>query len=215
MDEEFFTSARRFVSMGFYADGTWVAPATTAQLEQLGGRGQDGSPGGVTAASIVVGIVTWLVSGSGSNLGVATWDNAQAAASAAYSAINAGAGSWTEYQVAQYSGGTYILNTPTRTGPSIVGSASISYLPGWQSSGPITGGVMPGSPQQWTATVNYSYTAAGATTGANTTAFGKTFPGGIGATATPAFYSNVAVTPGASYSIVVPPGGVVSINYFE
>jgi hypothetical protein len=51
------------------------------------------------------------------------------------------------------------------------------------------------------------------TTGAPTTAFGYSFPGGTGGAATPVTYNNVPVTPGASYSIVVPAGGSVSITY--
>lgn len=54
-----------------------------------------------------------------------------------------------------------------------------------------------------------------ATTGAASTAFGKTFPGGTGGPAVPASYSNVPVTPGQSYSIVVPPGGSVTITYLK
>lgn len=214
MDEEFFTGSRRRVEMAFYADGTWIAPMTTTSVDMLG-RGQDGSPGGTTATSVVVAVVTWLIGSGGPNPGVATWNDAQAAASAANSAINAGAGSWTEYQVAQYSGGTYILNTPSRSAPSIAGSATISYQAGWQSSGPITGGSTPGSPQQWTATVNYSYTASGATVGANATGLGKTFLGGVGDYATPVAYPGVAVTPGASYPIVAPLGAIIVLTYFE
>ena len=51
------------------------------------------------------------------------------------------------------------------------------------------------------------------TVGASTTAFGYTFLGGTGGAATPVTYNNVAVTPGGSYSIVVPSGGSVSITY--
>jgi hypothetical protein len=53
------------------------------------------------------------------------------------------------------------------------------------------------------------------TTGASTTAFGKTFPGGAGGPATITTFSNVIVTPGASYNIVVPAGGSLTITYFQ
>lgn len=52
-------------------------------------------------------------------------------------------------------------------------------------------------------------------TGASTTAFGKTFPGGTGGPATTTTFSNIAVTPGASYSIVVPSGGSITITYTQ
>lgn len=54
-----------------------------------------------------------------------------------------------------------------------------------------------------------------ATTGASTTAFGKTFAGGTGGAATPVTYNNVALTPGQSYGLVVPTGGSVSITYWK
>jgi hypothetical protein len=53
------------------------------------------------------------------------------------------------------------------------------------------------------------------TTGASTTGFGKTFPGGTGGAATPVTYNNVAVTPGASYKLVVPAGGSITITYYQ
>lgn len=54
-----------------------------------------------------------------------------------------------------------------------------------------------------------------ATTGASTTGFGKTFVGGTGGAATPVTYNNVAVTSGASYSLVIPSGGSITITYYE
>lgn len=53
------------------------------------------------------------------------------------------------------------------------------------------------------------------TTGNPTTAFGKTFPGGVGGAASPTTFSNIAITPGASYNIVVPSGGSLTITYFK
>lgn len=63
----------------------------------------------------------------------------------------------------------------------------------------------------------FSTTQAGTppTTGASTTAFGKTFPGGTGGPASTTTFSNVIVTPGASYNIVVPSGGSLTITYFK
>lgn len=54
-----------------------------------------------------------------------------------------------------------------------------------------------------------------ATTGASTTAFGKTFPGGAGGPASPTSFTNVTVTGGSSYSIVVPAGGSLTISYYQ
>lgn len=54
-----------------------------------------------------------------------------------------------------------------------------------------------------------------ATTGASTTGFGQTFVGGTGGAATPSTVTNVATTAGASYSLVIPSGGSLSITYYR
>lgn len=54
-----------------------------------------------------------------------------------------------------------------------------------------------------------------AVTGANTTAFSLTFPGGAGVPATPVTYNDVLVTPNAPYSFVIPAGGSVTITYYK
>jgi hypothetical protein len=54
-----------------------------------------------------------------------------------------------------------------------------------------------------------------ATTGPSTTAFGQTFPGGTGGPASNTTVTNVAITPGASYNIVVPAGGSLTITYYQ
>lgn len=52
-----------------------------------------------------------------------------------------------------------------------------------------------------------------ATTGAATTGFGKSFPGGTGGAATPVTYTNVALTPGEKYNLSIPSGGSITIAY--
>jgi hypothetical protein len=55
-----------------------------------------------------------------------------------------------------------------------------------------------------------------ATTGASATAFGKTFPGSTGnVPQTTTTFSDIPITPGASYNIVVPAGGSITITYFQ
>lgn len=53
------------------------------------------------------------------------------------------------------------------------------------------------------------------TNGANTTGFGKTFAGGVGTNATPVTYNNVPLTSGATYNLVVPAGGYITITYYQ
>lgn len=53
-----------------------------------------------------------------------------------------------------------------------------------------------------------------ATTGASATGFGKVFPGGTGGPATSdAAFTNVPVTAGATYQVVVPSGAGITITY--
>jgi hypothetical protein len=54
----------------------------------------------------------------------------------------------------------------------------------------------------------------GGTTGANASALGYTFPGGVEDSAPTLTYNNVSVTPGTSYSIVVPSGASVTLQYY-
>lgn len=55
----------------------------------------------------------------------------------------------------------------------------------------------------------------GPTTGASATAFGKVFPGGAGGPATAqTTFAGVPVTAGINYSVVVPPGGTLTITYY-
>lgn len=64
-----------------------------------------------------------------------------------------------------------------------------------------------------------TYSSAGSpptppTTGPSATAFGQTFVGGTGGAATPREVKNVPVTGGASYNIVVPVGGLITVTYY-
>lgn len=54
----------------------------------------------------------------------------------------------------------------------------------------------------------------GASNGAGASAFGYTFPGGVEGGAPTLTYNNISVTSGASYSIVVPSGAYVTIQYY-
>jgi hypothetical protein len=66
----------------------------------------------------------------------------------------------------------------------------------------------------------YAVTVAGtpptpATTGASTTAFGKTFPGGTGGPASTTTFNSISISPGASYPISIPAGGSLTISYYK
>lgn len=81
---------------------------------------------------------------------------------------------------------------------------------------PITGGIYSAGQICYYNFIDNSYNFNNpATTGAPATGVGKTFPGSTGNVAqTATVFTNVAVTPGASYNIVVPTGGSVTISYY-
>ncbi len=55
-----------------------------------------------------------------------------------------------------------------------------------------------------------------ATRGASATGLGKTFPGSLGnVQQTETSFANVPVTGGASYNIVVPAGGLITVTYYQ
>lgn len=131
------------------------------------------------------------------------------AANSILAALNAGGTVTVQGQfVTVYPDQTNTLVSASFTRYNVVpGSASYSTNNMWQSSGPATGSGF--------ATHFWSYTIP-ASNGANATGLGKTFPGGTAGGAAPTTsFSNVAVTPGTSYPIVVPAGGQVSISYMK
>lgn len=64
-----------------------------------------------------------------------------------------------------------------------------------------------------TVTTGTSYASTPPTTGASSTALGRTMPGGTGGPATPVTYPAIAVIPGTAYPIKVAAGGFVDIRY--
>lgn len=53
------------------------------------------------------------------------------------------------------------------------------------------------------------------TTGAASTGFSLTFPGGTGGPATSTPFANVTVSGGASYALTIPSGGFITITYYK
>lgn len=105
-----------------------------------------------------------------------------------------------------YSNGTTTTNTTYSSGS---GTAPSDYCQGLNGNGP-------NGPYTGTRCYYHTqhYDEVPPSTGSSTTAFGKTFPGGLGGAATPVTYNNVAVTPGPN-SLVIPSGGSVTFSYYE
>jgi hypothetical protein len=199
----------------FTSNATWTAPITTNRIEKASGKGAAGTPSStaVRDASAQGDSVQGYSSGSGSQSGSFAWNDFQSDISSALNTVNAG-GSGNGY-VVTYSGypnsNTYNISLYqySFTG-AIPGSAYVFTSPGWKSSGDV----LPGDYGYFAIGYSQSYTIP-ATTGASATAFGQTFPGGAGGPATITEFTNVAITPGATYNIVVPAGGSVTISYFQ
>ncbi|MDQ1834669.1 hypothetical protein [Massilia scottii] len=206
--------ARTPMTATFTSSGTWTAPASTTMVDSLIGKGSNGGAAPLLSASTTVATVFWYIGSGGSNAGTYDWASATNSAIAQRNAINAGGSpSYTFYNISQHSNNTYTVATAGYSLSGVVaGSATISYEPGWLSSGNIAGG---GSAQSWSATVSWNYYGS-PTNGSNSTALGYTFAGGIsGGVAPTSTHYNITVIPGNGYSIVVPPGGSVTINYYQ
>lgn len=201
------SGAPQLVTQTFTSNATWVASASTTVLVSVTGEGQDGAASsieGTVRDVVAVNYRTTPSTGSGN----ATWDNLQGLAEAVASDVNAdGSASYTGYDIDVWPDGSNTVRTYSATiTDAIPGSATAEFTEGWESSGPITA--------SGRARVLFDI-GAGAITGANATGFNKTFPGGAGGPASPVTYENVPVTPNASYSLLIPPGGSITITYYK
>lgn len=198
---------------------TWVAPVGVTNLVAVIGQGGSSTSDYVGSASAASAYVTNAGSGSGPNsLPISSSsvsnqpDTVAGLLNVGYTAssISTNTRVFTFYPNGTFSfsdsgGGTYPL-TPVNGTWSVSGSASSSSLNYGDSA---------------------SYTAVGqayypGSAGGSSSAFGYTFPGAsqsgsypnaTGQSATPVTYTNVAVTPGNSYSVTVASGGSVIIQY--
>lgn len=218
----FFTPATSTLqTVNFTSSGTWVAPSSVTNVVSLSGEGADGSATS-TGTSGPLFSAAALPYSAGSNPPFAQWSdlyNAAVASRNVFSATVGGAGPSSVndayrlyiypsnyWDVAGYNTGDY--SSLTITSVSGLQQAGTFATP---TSGPIYySGLGPGS-NGWYFEVNYS---TGGFVGADSTALGKTFPGGSYGPASPVTYTNVAVTPGTSYTINVASGGFVQIQYY-
>jgi hypothetical protein len=214
-------------SVTFTANGNWVAPSSTTNVVTASGKGAPGVSdyvGTVYSASYLANrnlvsspsapYAQWSTLYGNYNsllsaLSSLTYPHyAPTSLLPYYSATNvAGNDTW-ENTTYNFVGAAYYL---TGYATSTIGSPS--------TSGNITYSSLT-STSGWTIDA-YGYISGGA--GASSTALGQTFPGGgysgsypngTGSAASTTTYTNIAVTPGASYPIVVPSGGSVTLEYY-
>jgi hypothetical protein len=198
----------------FTSNGTWVAPAGVALVIVLSGRGQDGSPYNIDNSPVF---------GASSNPGPlpnsppATWDTIYGKAVASQAACAARIGLSGPSSVET----VYTINVDPTLKWAVNGSNTDDFS-GFTVFAVTSIYASYGSPST-TGTVAYGvgFNAWGFTVtltvpgflGSSSTGLGQTFPGGNGGPAPVTTFNNIAVTPGASYPIVVAPGGYVTIQY--
>jgi hypothetical protein len=207
------SAKRDTITETFTSNSTWTAPVGVTLIDTVVGKGANGTPGSTTTSWTDTRIdrVSGVSSGTGKNAGAQSWSLFQDDAPLMASRVNSGGSGGLEGVI--YTGyiGTNTHDIDISYGvyfDAIPGTASYYTTGGWKSSGIILSGDYGESWIRYQRTITVT-----ATTGANATAFGKTFPGGAGGPAIPASYSAVPVTPGQSYPIVVPSGGSVTITY--
>lgn len=214
------------VSTTFTANGNWIAPASTTNVVTASGKGAAGvSDYPSTYAGQYYGNQS---SPTQSNAPYAQWSTIYNSYLQGLSQVSAlsypgygpsvfnyfdviyvdSSNRWTRYNFSPNNlSSTYItsyyvstLGTPPTSGNMI-----------YSSMDPVSG---------WGVVLN---TIAAGGAGASATALGQTFPGGAysgtypngtGSAATTTTFSNIAVTPNASYPIVVPSGGFVTLEYY-
>lgn len=223
-----FTSSLTLTTVTFTANGTWTAPGNVAVVTTLYGVGSNGvSDSSYEETLYAFNVDRQFSTGSGA---AHTWDELRAIYDNFAATYNSGSGVVSSVQVPYDNGGRIYNNdvfytwttTSTLTRYNLVrGSVYIK-----NTNAPSTGAITTAQvdsiksstsqyPYLQSAWTHYVYGYAGS----DSTALGYTFAGGAyvaptGYPATPATYNNVSVTPGASYSIVVPSGGQVQISYY-
>lgn len=216
------SSGRNLTTATFTSNGTWVAPASVGMVSVLSGYGSPGVSDYIGAVSYGANVSDSPISQpNGPYLDYSTvyasYLNSVNTVTAGgsqnlyyYSYSVDSSNRWSVIQAA-FSGNdpTYII--PGQTGVNL-----------WLSAGyPTSGNVLYTDPDYGFNQTCQAYIKGNSGTSAS--ALGQTFPGGTytgtypsgtGNAASTTTYTNISVTPGASYSIVVPTGGQIQIGYY-
>lgn len=219
-------AAGTLTSVTFTANGTWVAPAGVSTVVSASGKGAAGVS---DYADVFTGQYYGLQSsGVQPNLPYAQWGAIYGTYQTGLSQVSSR--SYPGYGPPSFSYfDTIYVDTSDRWVRYNFGTSDLSsiYVTGYSTStvgSPLTSGNMTyantGIISGWA--ININFIAAGGT-GAASTALGQTFPGGsytgsypngVGNAAVITTFTNIAVTPGTSYPIVVPSGGQVTLQYY-
>lgn len=193
----------------FTSNGTWVAPAGVALVIALTGKGQDGTAGYWTEIyTSDGGYVSYVERSAPAGISSSTIEGRAQTEWDKFPTVhdpNGGTVSWTLWYYSNNQTNQY-----TRSGLIRLKSGFSKTKTG---NGWGTTYTTPPVGNDVSYRVGNMEEYVNPTTGANSSALGYTFNGGVAVPATPVTYNNVAVTPGNSYSIVVPSNGYVTIQY--
>lgn len=203
---------RTTVTETFTTTQSWTAPLTTNKITLLEGKGGWGtSPAYTLEYTYKVYDVDFIAGSGGSyTTPVMSWASLQSFVTDALAILNDPASPYSsldKIDVVQYGSGGYNRTYGVHALPP-----GQSREPGTAYSQVFNNGSIP-IDSDGTAYVTYKYLDSGAYGGAST-AFGLSCPGGTpSVTAAPTTtFSNISVTPGATYTIHVP-GGYIKIIY--
>lgn len=212
----------------FTSNTTWVAPTTTGYLVSAAGYGSAAVSDTYTSSLTIGNFGASPIPGVFSpNPPFAQWADIYSALTSAESTIAGNSGpNLVSFAV---SARPYFVDTDDTWNDLSVGLsywiAGSTYTTTPSGSPPTSGNItytsLGGSFKGWTLqTPGYVLGSAGTAA----TAFSKSFPGGTLSGSTPTrtavapattTFTNIPVTPGASYAIVVPSGGSLTITYIR
>lgn len=206
----------------FTSSTTWVAPAGVTNLVAVIGRGGSSTSDYQGGISVADASVSNSASGSGANNLPITYSSVANTTSICASVFNAGGYRQATYALNRaftfYANNTFAWSDTYPYGTGTFPYYLVAGTWSWTGS-PLSGSLTYGDSASYYAYGDVIYPGS---SGGTTTAFGYSFPGAsqvgsypnaTGQSATPVTYNNVAVTPGNSYSISVPSGGSVVIQY--
>jgi hypothetical protein len=219
-------SGGTLITQTFTSNTTWVAPTTTGYLVSAVGYGSTATADTFNSNLPIGNFGPFPTGGTGrTNPPFAQWANVYSALGSAESTIAGNSG--TNLVSFTVSARPYFIGTDDTWNDLSVGlsywiqGSSYTTIPTGSppTSGNITYASLGGSFKGWSLFApGYDLGSAGTAT----TGFSKTFPGGTLTGTTPfrtavapvtTTFTNIPVTPGASYSIVVPSGGSLTITY--
>jgi len=196
---------------------TFTVPATTNLLVSAVGAGANGSPGSTQTILASAAIVFPISQGPGGpgNVSV-TYDELFALQNSVIAAANLGGIIYYQSRgVTVRSNNLCIVTTnDTDLGNVVAGTASALVFGSFPTSGPVTFANAPPGTSPGNLGVQYNkIETIPPSTGAATTGFGLTFPGGAGGASSTTTFNNVAVVPNQTY--VIQNNKSLTITYFS